>query len=424
MPPESPHEALNATVRSIWIGPPKEDDSDVNGFFSIIDRENGKGSSFQFFCLREYKAAFVEKFNKKYPNHRQVQVRAVEDYLDQKPEDWELVQELYDLLLTPPRGNVRDRVTFKELFCLLLLCEGGYVLDTSVSATGEGEIAFERVNAFYMPLLKSTEELLRLLEQYYESASPTTRLALKERITEEIKKLIALSRENKDIELFADVWTAASPEGKDRTPEAKARTKKMLLRFCAAVKKIERDYPNDLNGKGEHSERYKEAIIHQIVDAMLLTDDNGVPDLTGLRFWTNLVYVKYGYPVLLDSLMKIFGNSHGAKRGEISAPHYTAAAQGDTKSQSASNTSTITTWDGEPVTPLDLATRYSAHRARDGRNSVTSPTRSSPATTHFGSPTRTVPRAMSAGSIWQSPASNEKKGVVGNRSATNPLFSN
>ena len=327
-------------VHFIWVGLPRiisdlgppcviGDQCDVAGPCSIVEKsQQSPNTVYQFWCQKKYQGFYnryfqIEKIN--------MTVCAIEDELNKPSMFSEEVKQLYQLLLSDTRGNVRDRVTFKELFCFyLLLMHPGYVFDTTLFA--HGDIIFKKLTSCMMP------------------------------------KLFPWVNINYDV----DVWASGSSD----TNLARTRAISMLSQFIHRIYATEGDYLKNGYCEKKHSDEYINAILHIVVKTMLLTDQDGTkPDLHGLNFWET-IYTLPGYPVLiLDEnlpLLKDYNNTHGAlDRGIISQIHR-AAAKGDIEKlheELEKNPNlihqTITSWDKKKLTPLDMALRYRQQAAAE-----------------------------------------------------------
>jgi hypothetical protein len=125
------------TLHYIWVGPPNKAGVGVPGHDvagPIGMAKANKNNTIRFWCLYEHMEYYKDRF-KDYP----IQVAAIEVHIRDCSEVLEFQSEtdyLIDIMLTcldKARDSIRDRVTVKEAFSLLLLYTlGGYTLDTNI----------------------------------------------------------------------------------------------------------------------------------------------------------------------------------------------------------------------------------------------------------------------------------------------------
>lgn len=125
------------TLHYIWVGPPNKAGVGVPGHDvagPIEMAKANKNNPIQFWCLYDHIEYYKDKF-KDYP----IQVAAIEVHIRACSEVLEFQFEtdyLIEIILTcldKARDSIRDRVTVKEAFSLLLLYTlGGYTLDTNI----------------------------------------------------------------------------------------------------------------------------------------------------------------------------------------------------------------------------------------------------------------------------------------------------
>lgn len=248
----------------IWIGKPQTENisnlkGDLKGPVAMAQQVDPNKTTLYFWCLKEHFDVFSQLLSGK-----NIIVRSIDDYLEEKKENpyAQAVSELRSYLFSDMRGDIRDRVTFKEAISYLLLyLEGGYVLDTNVLPFDKDEISFPQCDAFHVTAIHRPVE------------------------------------KNRDM----DIWMMYSP------PKNPAHAETALRHFLFKIKEVEDKRKEESLNHTFNYESYKTAVLDIVIES--------ARSHAGLQYWIPR-HLGGNYPIQLrvenPRIIKHYANSHYA----------------------------------------------------------------------------------------------------------------
>lgn len=149
----------------VWVGPPRFDQGGqdivgpetIDANFKAFPELNSPPNPMVFWCQSVYVRQYQEYFTSK---GIAIHVASIEDYLKtcetEKDKAQIILEHYHELIETPGRNQILDRVYLKDMFFnLILATKGDYVLDTNVQATGlEKPVYFPAYDKFMFPWVK------------------------------------------------------------------------------------------------------------------------------------------------------------------------------------------------------------------------------------------------------------------------------
>ncbi|PIZ03550.1 MAG: hypothetical protein COY58_08825 [Gammaproteobacteria bacterium CG_4_10_14_0_8_um_filter_38_16] len=267
-------------IHYTWIGEVKTTDLDHPGhdlvgpcaMMPLVDAE----VLIYFWCLKEYKDQFSALLAGK--NIVVLSINAL--LVDKKDNEYVArILALQSILFSDGRGDIRDRVTFKEVISLLILyLEGGYAFDTNVLPAYNEKMHFPSHPAFHMAAIDYP-----------------------------VKK-------NRD----QDVWAMYSPQIDSRHVQS------ALERYLDCIEQIEYDREVAVRGKIFDYEQYKQNILDVIIEAASCR--------VGLQYWFAR-HLGGNFPVQLHlehpKIIKYYANSHGAADRQTIPPFHLMVSKND-----------------------------------------------------------------------------------------------